>query len=83
MIFKKNLLQVVGEYGYLMEDMGTEAVLEKVTTLLEARFEEEDTCGWVVTAITKLVAQLGHMPETVQSHIAVYLTSTSTDVQQV
>ena len=74
---------MLGEYGYLMEEVGVETILEKVTTLLEVRFEEEDTCGWVVTTITKLVAQLGHMPEIVQSHIALYLTSTSTDIQQV
>ena len=75
--------QVVGEYAYLLEDVDTEVILEKVTTLLGARFEEEETCGWVVSAITKLVSQLGHLPESVQSHIALYLTSTSTDVQQV
>lgn len=75
--------QVVGEYAYLLEDSDTEVILEKVTALLGSRFEEADTCGWVVSAVTKLVSQLGHLPENVQSHIAVYLTSTDTDVQQV
>ena len=60
-----------------------EAILEKVTALLGSRFSEADTYGWVVTAVTKLVSQLGHMPESVQSLVAVHLTSTSTDVQQV
>ncbi len=76
-------LQVVGEYAYLLEDMDTEAVIEKVTTLLGSKFEEAETCGWVVSALTKLVSQLGHLPDSVQSHIALYLNSTSTDVQQV
>lgn len=76
-------MQVIGEYAYLVEDTDTESILEKVTSLLGSRFNESDTRGWVVTAITKLVSQLGYLPESVQSHIAVHLTSASTDVQQV
>ena len=75
--------QVVGEYAYVKEDMDTEEILEKVTLLLGRRFEEADTHGWVITAITKLVSQLGHMPESVQNQVALYLTSTNTDIQQV
>ena len=63
--------------------MDIEEILEKVTLLLGRRFEESDTHGWVVTAITKLVSQLGHMPESVQHQVALYLTSTNTDIQQV
>ena len=76
-------VQVVGEYSYLLEDTGAEEVIEKVTRLLGMKFEEAETSGWVVSALTKLVSQLGHLPESVQSHIALYLNSTSTDVQQV
>ena len=76
-------VQVVGEYAYVKEDMDIEEILEKVTLLLGRRFEESDTHGWVVTAITKLVSQLGHMPESVQNQVALYLTSTNTDIQQV
>ena len=63
--------------------MDIEEILEKVTLLLGRRFEESDTHSWVVTAITKLVSQLGHMPESVQNQVALYLTSTNTDIQQV
>ena len=73
----------MGEYAYVKEDMDIEEILEKVTLLLGRRFEESDTHGWVVTAITKLVSQLGHMPESVQNQVALYLTSTNTDIQQV
>ena len=76
-------VQVVGEYAYVKEDMDIEEILEKVTLLLGRRFEETDTHGWVITAITKLVSQLGHMPESVQNQVALYLTSTNTDIQQV
>lgn len=75
--------QVVGEYSYVHTDVPTEEILESITALLNRRFEESDTHGWVVTAITKLVSQLGHLPESVQSQLALYLTSTDTDIQQV
>ena len=75
--------QVVGEYAYVKPDVETEEVLEKVTLLLGSKFEDPDTHGWVVTAVTKLVSQLGYMPDSVQSQIALYLTSTDTDIQQV
>lgn len=78
----KIICWVVGEYAYVLEDTESEEVLEKVTQLLQRRLEETDTHCWVVTAITKLVAQLGHMPESVQSQIAIYLVSTNTDVQE-
>ncbi len=60
--------QVVGEYSYVHTDVPTEEILESITALLNRRFEEPDTHGWVVTAITKLVSQLGHLPESVYSH---------------
>ena len=75
--------QVVGEYAYTVEDENLEEILDKVTALLSRRFEETDTIGWIITTVTKLVSQLGYMPEGVQSHIALYLTSTNTDLQQV
>ena len=74
---------MVGEYAYVMTDVDREDILEKVTGLLNRRYEEADTHGWVVTAITKLVSQIGHLPESVQSQLALYLTSTDTDIQQV
>ena len=82
-VLSPSCVQVVGEYAYVKEDMDIEEILEKVTLLLGHRFEESDTHGWVVTAITKLVSQLGHMPESVQNQVALYLTSTNTDIQQV
>ena len=77
------LLQVVGEYAYVSEEVETEEILERVTSLLNRKFEDPDTHGWVVAMVTKLVSQLGYMPDEVQSQVAVYLTSTSTDTQQV
>ena len=67
----------------MVQDMELEEILENITLLLHRRFEDPDTHGWVITAITKLVSQLGYMPDPVQSQIALYLTSTATDIQQV
>ena len=41
------------------------------------------TQSWVINAITRLVAQIGYLPEYVHSMIALHLTSVDTDVQQV
>lgn len=67
----------------MSEEVETESILERVTSLFNRRFEDPDTHGWVVAAVTKLVSQLGYMPDGVQSQVAVYLTSTNTDTQQV
>ncbi len=75
--------QVVGEYSYVQSDLETEDIVERITSLLNRRFEESDTHCWVVTAITKLVSQLGYLPDGVQNQLALYLTSTDTDIQQV
>ena len=75
--------QVVGEYSYVLEDIDTENILEKVTSLLTRRFEDKTTSHWVICCITKLVARLGSMPDSVQSQVAVYLASTDTEIQQV
>ena len=41
------------------------------------------TRSWIINAITRLVAQLGYLPEYVHTQIALNLTSVDTDVQQV
>lgn len=41
------------------------------------------TRSWIINSITRLVAQLGYLPEVIHTQIALYLTSVDTDVQQV
>ena len=74
---------MVGEYSYVLDDTDTEDILEKITSLLTRRFDEKATSSWVISSVTKLVARLGSMPDSVQSQIAIYLASTDTDIQQV
>ena len=44
---------------------------------------DPSTQWWVINAITRLVAQIGYLPEYVHSMVALHLTSVDTDVQQV
>ncbi len=41
------------------------------------------TRSWIINAITRLVAQLGYLPDYVHTQIALNLTSVDTDIQQV
>ena len=41
------------------------------------------TTSWVINAITRLVAQIGYLPEYVHTQIALHLTATDTEIQQV
>lgn len=46
-------------------------------------FPDPRTRSWVVNSITRLVAQIGDLPEYVHSQIALHLASEDIDVQQV
>lgn len=74
---------MVSEYNYVLEDMDLEELLEKVTSLLHRKFQDATTYSWVVSAITKLVSQLGHMSDIVHSQLILHLSSAHTDIQQV
>eukprot|EP00051_Salpingoeca_urceolata_P028400 m.486657 g.486657 ORF g.486657 m.486657 type:complete len:1260 (-) comp24542_c0_seq1:51-3830(-) len=74
---------VVGEYAYLATEYDQAVVLEMVASLLERKFTDDlETKSWVITAITKLVAQTGMYPDALQHVIARHSASVSTDVQQ-
>jgi len=44
---------------------------------------DTDTQTWIITAITKLVSQMGNFSDEAQSHVACYLASVDIDMQQV
>ena len=44
---------------------------------------DTDTQSWIITAITKLVSQMGNFTDEAQSHVACYLASINIDLQQV
>lgn len=74
---------VLGEYGYLSESMELEEICERLCELVDRPFSQEDTTrGYVLTAVTKITAQMGHTIEIADAMIHKYKTSRSTDLQQ-
>ena len=75
---------MVGEYSYVLEEEeDQEDVLERLTGLMGCRHEHQETNGWVVTALSKIIARLGRFPDSVLNHIATYLVNPNPDIQQV
>lgn len=69
---------VLGEYGYLIEDgVELEDVADKLADAADRQFSHDSTRCWVVTALTKLVAQMGSMPETVAEIASKYRNSSN------
>ncbi|XP_067037313.1 AP-4 complex subunit epsilon-1-like isoform X2 [Acropora muricata] len=50
---------VLGEYSYTASEYEPEVILEELITLLERKFEDPGTKAWVVSAIGKLMSQMG------------------------
>ena len=76
--------QVVGEYSYVVEEEeDQEDVLERLAALLGCRHVQQETNGWVVTALSKIIARLGRFPDSVLNHIATFLVNPNPDIQQV
>lgn len=67
---------VLGEYGYLIGDgVELEDVADQLADAVDRQFSHEATRCWVVVALTKLVAQMGRMPETVAEVASKYRNS--------
>lgn len=74
---------VLGEYGYLSEIMGLEEICERLCELVDRPFNQEDvTRGYVLSAVTKITAQMGHTVEIADAMMHKYKTSRCTDLQQ-
>ncbi len=82
-VLVKVMSWVLGEYSYLSKAMTTSEILERLCELAERQFHDLSTRGYVLTAITKCVAQTGgQMTEAVSMIMDKYSTSNSTDLQQ-
>ncbi|CAH0477352.1 unnamed protein product [Peronospora belbahrii] len=74
---------VLGEYGYLSDAMELEEICERLVELVDRPFEQEDTTrGYVLSAVTKITAQMGHTIDVADAMMNKYKTSRSTDLQQ-
>uniref|UniRef100_A0AAV1VMD6 AP-4 complex subunit epsilon-1 C-terminal domain-containing protein n=1 Tax=Peronospora matthiolae TaxID=2874970 RepID=A0AAV1VMD6_9STRA len=74
---------VLGEYGYLSDAMELEEICERLVELVDRPFEQEDTTrGYVLSAVTKITAQMGHTIDVADAMMNKYKNSRSTDLQQ-
>jgi AP-4 complex subunit epsilon-1 len=74
---------VLGEYGFLSDTMELEEICERLCELVERPFNQEDkTRGYILSAVTKITAQMGHSIDMADAMMNKYKTSRSTDLQQ-
>jgi len=74
---------VLGEYSYLATHWEPEDVMGKLCSLFKRRFTDESTKPWIVTAVTKIVAQKGDLPEEIRVKIEEQLNiSSNMEVKQ-
>ncbi|KAG7400270.1 AP-4 complex subunit epsilon-1 [Phytophthora boehmeriae] len=74
---------VLGEYGYLSDAMDLDEICERLVELVDRPFDQEDTTrGYVLSAVTKITAQMGHTIDVADAMMDKYKTSRSTDLQQ-
>lgn len=73
----------LGEYGYLSDVMELEEICERLVELVDRPFDQEDTTrGYVLSAVTKITAQMGHTIDVANAMMNKYKSSRSTDLQQ-
>ncbi|CAK4084297.1 unnamed protein product [Aphanomyces euteiches] len=75
---------VLGEYGYLSEAMHVDEIAERLCEMIDRPFDNEDvTRSYIVTAVTKLIAQMeGRGLEVAEATMNKYKTSRHIDLQQ-
>ncbi|RHY08872.1 hypothetical protein DYB37_000512, partial [Aphanomyces astaci] len=76
---------VLGEYGYLSEAMHVDEIAERLCELIDRPFDNEDvTRSYIVSAVTKLLAQLegGTGLPVAEAMMHKYKTSRHIDLQQ-
>ncbi|CEG48651.1 ap-4 complex subunit [Plasmopara halstedii] len=73
----------LGEYGYLSDAMELDEICERLIELVDRPFDQEDTTrGYVLSAVTKITAQMGHTIDVADAMMNKYKNSRSTDLQQ-
>jgi len=80
-LLMQTMCWVLGEYGYLSRSNGTDAIVDSLCTLM-VTCEDAVTKGCVVTAIMKLVAQMGTCPAKALALIQQYASSVNVDVSK-
>ncbi|XP_001641922.2 AP-4 complex subunit epsilon-1 isoform X2 [Nematostella vectensis] len=71
---------VLGEYSYIVSEPNT--VLEQLHSLLDGKLKDSKTKRWVVSAMGKLVAQIGRIPDSVAGALAKCRADGDVDLRQ-
>ncbi|KAJ9457126.1 AP-4 complex subunit epsilon [Diplonema papillatum] len=72
---------VLGEYGFMSQQYSKNDIIDKLCDLLE-KTDDVDTRGYIITALMKLTAPLGSVPDTVCELVSAYKSSSSVALQQ-
>jgi len=70
----------LGEYSFLIEKQNN--AIDVICDLMERPLDDETCRGWMINALMKLCAQIGHVPPQVSDVITKYQTSNEVSIQQ-
>ncbi|XP_068743856.1 uncharacterized protein [Montipora capricornis] len=73
---------VLGEYSYTASEYEPEFILDELTNLLEGKFEDPSTKGWVLSAIGKLTSQMGQLLGNTRDVLEKYRNVVNVDLRQ-
>lgn len=72
----------LGEYAYISPEFELHDLVEMLCDVMERQFSDSETRCWVMSAITKLCAQLSSVPEQALETASKYVNSQSISLQQ-
>eukprot|EP01006_Ploeotia_vitrea_P035710 TRINITY_DN65928_c7_g1_i1.p1 TRINITY_DN65928_c7_g1~~TRINITY_DN65928_c7_g1_i1.p1 ORF type:complete len:1086 (+),score=219.34 TRINITY_DN65928_c7_g1_i1:30-3287(+) len=82
----KIMAWVIGEYGFMMENITPKDQIDRLCDLMERQYEDTETKGWIITALMKLTSQRiagdTFLQEQTTEVISKFWASRSTDLQQ-
>lgn len=73
---------VLGEYSYTASEYEPRVILEQLFSLLERKFEDPSTKGWIVTAIGKLASQIGQLYDDTRNVLEKHVAGTDVELRQ-
>ncbi|XP_015753041.1 PREDICTED: AP-4 complex subunit epsilon-1-like [Acropora digitifera] len=73
---------VLGEYSYTASEYEPEVILEELITLLERKFEDPGTKAWVLSAIGKLMSQMGQPVGSMRDVLEKYASAVDVELRQ-
>lgn len=72
---------VIGEYGFLTKKISRSMMLDRLSDMAE-RVADANTKGWIITAMMKIIAHLGTLPDNIDDVVVKLKSSRSVGLQQ-